>query len=114
MYAKSFPFQVTDVFGDIVYCLSQVSDVSGEIEILSSDQYKTSTPNRSTVHRVTEVCAESFRFQAKGFVRELESQLSDIDLGTLCFSSHDRLLGCVDPDSSFCDHHRRREVVYTQ
>ena len=66
------------------------------------------------VHRLTEVCAESFRFQAKGFVRELESQLSDIALGTLYFSPHDRTLGCADPDSSLCDHHRRREVVYTQ
>ena len=63
------------------------------------------TPNRSTVCRLTEVCAESFRFQAKGFVRELESQLSDIALGTLHFSPHDRILGCADPDSSLCSLH---------
>ncbi len=84
-YAESFRFQVPYVFGDIGYCPFQVSDVSGEIEISSSDRWKTSTPKRSTVCRLTEVCAESFRFQAKGFVRELESQLSDIALGTLYF-----------------------------
>ena len=29
-------------------------------------------------------------------------------------SPHDRLLGCAGPDSSLCDHHRQRELVYTR